>query len=432
MEKKRILLLSLITTLLILASAHITVLSSSTTRIVVSPSITNKGLGESFTVDVEIIDAEDPVYSYQMNMSFNSDVLTFVNVTEGDFLAEQPEGTYAPSQKIGTSSIFIGWCTIGKFNGVTGTGTLATVEFEVKAVGECPLKVNHTTTKLFQVFHPPVPPGQEPVRELPYVAENGLFMNTVDPPNADFTYSPSFPVMNEQITFDASASSAAEPNVITEYHWDFGDGTQQVYVRGVNLTDTATHTYTASGIYETTLTVIDNASASDLVQNMYNTTTMPQIWYDLYSTKTAGINIKFGNDIAVTTVTRSPTTVTVGETVTVSVTVINKGAETVSFDVTAYYGNTEIDTQQVTDFEPEDEETLTFEWDTTDVAPGAYQISAEATVEDEGYPADNDFTDGDVTVNPVGGEFPTTIVIAAVVVIVVIVAAVFLLMRRRG
>lgn len=57
-----------------------------------------------------------------------------------------------------------------------------------------------------------------------------------------------------EATFDASNSSA--PGTIVSYAWDFGDG-------GHGTGVTATHTYTEIGRYTVTLTVTDDAGASD-------------------------------------------------------------------------------------------------------------------------------------------------------------------------
>ena len=372
---------------------------SPTTRVCLDPQIAYVLPGESYIVDVKIADVEN-LYSWQVRLEFNPDVLSYVNVTEGDFLAEQPEGTYGPTPKIEETWVFFGWSTIGRYDGVTGTGTLATVEFEVEAVGESLLDIDHAYTKLFEVSFPPVPPGQEPVREIPHTRENAVFINSIEPPKADFIFSPSIPALNQLVTFDASASYASSPNVVGKLLWDFGDGTTEIYVRDVNLTYTTNHTYIMAGTYTVTLTVIDNASATELIEAIFGSTTMPDIWYKLYSTKTAFIEIKIGHDIALTGVMPSATEVAAGETVSISVTALNKGTEIETFDVTAYYGDKEIETKQVTDLVPEEEETVVFNWDTTGVEAGTYLVWAEAVVEGEGFPGDNEFVDGTIAVSP--------------------------------
>ncbi len=85
------------------------------------------------------------------------------------------------------------------------------------------------------------------------------------PPVASFVSIPTRPLVNETITFDASASFDPDGN-ITLYEWDFGDDTTATYIEGVNLTDVTTHTYTSIGNYSVTLNVTDNDEFSNSSQ----------------------------------------------------------------------------------------------------------------------------------------------------------------------
>jgi PKD repeat protein len=260
------------------------------------------------------------------------------------------------------------------------------------------------------------------------VIDDGLFLNTVIPPQAEFTYSPDPPGLDELVTFDASASSAAAPLEIVEYVWDFGDGTN-----ATATTPTVEHTYTVGDTYTVSLTVIDNASAPDLVQQVFNTTTMPRVWYDLFGTKTVSVGVAYPHDVAVTNVQTAKEEVTVGAIVSITVTVKNRGTETEDFDVTLYYGTTEIETKTVAGLEAGAEQTLTFEWNTAGVAVGDYQIRAVAsTVEGEVSIQNNEFVDGTVNVLATADEFPTLLVAGAAIGIIAVLLIVVVFMRRRG
>ena len=108
----------------------------------------------------------------------------------------------------------------------------------------------------------------------------------------------------------------------------------------------------------------------------------------------------FGShDIAITSVTPSTTKAYVGQTVDIDAVAKNEGTEIETFNVTAYYNDTAIQTQTVTSLAPNAETTLTFNWNTTDVVPGYYTIKAIAsTVTGETDTEDNTHIDGTVKI----------------------------------
>jgi hypothetical protein len=105
-----------------------------------------------------------------------------------------------------------------------------------------------------------------------------------------------------------------------------------------------------------------------------------------------------GVDIAVTNVVPSNSQVLMGSTVTISVKVLNTGNETVTFDLSVYYNETLIETRRVTQLAPLSQSTLTFNWNTSAVSPGFYQLSASAPLAGDPTPSDNTYVDGLVQV----------------------------------
>ena len=75
--------------------------------------------------------------------------------------------------------------------------------------------------------------------QAPVADPNGPYTGTVDAP----------------VQFDGSGSSDPDGTIVS-YSWDFGDGTTGT---GVN----PTHTYTMAGVFNVTLTVMDDAGATD-------------------------------------------------------------------------------------------------------------------------------------------------------------------------
>lgn len=84
-------------------------------------------------------------------------------------------------------------------------------------------------------------------------------------PTANFTWNPPTPILNETIAFDASTSTIGwskargDFSPITNYAWNFSDGTGIISV----ATPTITHNYTNPGNYTVTLTITDANSRSD-------------------------------------------------------------------------------------------------------------------------------------------------------------------------
>ena len=86
---------------------------------------------------------------------------------------------------------------------------------------------------------------------LPYHLNFGLVTTattTVSPLTASFTYTPSSPMVNQQVSFTASASGGTAPY---SYSWNFGDG-------ATGTGSSATHTYASAGSFTVTLTVKDS------------------------------------------------------------------------------------------------------------------------------------------------------------------------------
>ena len=116
------------------------------------------------------------------------------------------------------------------------------------------------------------------------------------------------------------------------------------------------------------------------------------------------------HDVAVISVTPSDTQAYVGEIVNITVVAENQGTYTETFNVTARYENVThgilgtVGKQEIIDLAPEQNVTLTFSWNTTDMQPCVnYTIKAEASaVPDELETSDNTFIDGAVKVKMMG------------------------------
>ena len=99
--------------------------------------IDSVGVGETFTFILIAANVVD-LAGWQFNIAFNPAVLKVTSVNEGDFLSEDGGNTFFQEGDInnaagtitGISGAFIGT------GGVSGTGTLLSINFEAKAAGE--------------------------------------------------------------------------------------------------------------------------------------------------------------------------------------------------------------------------------------------------------------------------------------------------------
>lgn len=367
----------------------------------VDPDISTASQGETVAIDIVIEQVTD-LFAWQFNLTWNPVLLNFTDALEGDFLNEWgTRGTFfqSPHEDMYTNGYAFMGCLMTEdptspgFEGASGTGTLATLEFEVLALGDCTLELSGV--KLLDRF------GER----MTFTTEDGVFIN-VGLPEPSFTYSPSIAIIGQNIIFNATASTDSD-GYIVGYEWDFGDTTNGTGV-------IVEHAYPTGGLYSVTLTVTDNAT--------------------LKNTKTEDLRVRYDHDVEVTSVTASATTVARGQAVVITVSITNIGVSSESsVGVTIYYDQNTAGTLTITDLDPDDTETENFSWDTTDVDEGTYSIRAEATpVAGETSTDDNDLVDGDVTITPTGEEFPLLPVIGGVVVVVVIIAAVALYMRRKS
>lgn len=108
------------------------------------------------------------------------------------------------------------------------------------------------------------------------------------PPIVSFTYSPSNPVVNQSVTFNAS-TSYAPAGTIVKYEWDFGDGPDATGIR-------VTHSYSKIGDYNVILTATDDKAAANTASKVIKAcsdtqkTTLP---YESIQSDGFGHHIKF-------------------------------------------------------------------------------------------------------------------------------------------
>ncbi len=88
-----------------------------------------------------------------------------------------------------------------------------------------------------------------------------------NPPEAEFTYIPVDPIIDQQINFDASLSTDIDGTITTTYNWDFGDG-------NIQTGKIVNHSYQNQGTYTIILTVTDD---DGLTGTQEQTITIPDL-----------------------------------------------------------------------------------------------------------------------------------------------------------
>ena len=135
----------------------------------VDPPGVAAGVGESFTVDVRVLDAFY-IYSWQVIITWNDAVLTGVSAVFGGFLADQPEGSSQSLDSSRTYMWIIGESTLGKHMGKTGDGLLFSMTFEVVSEVGSALTIDSAATKYYYVLVPPTS-----VEVTAFIKENGYY-----------------------------------------------------------------------------------------------------------------------------------------------------------------------------------------------------------------------------------------------------------------
>jgi len=127
------------------------------TTLYIDPTPVTAFVCDRFTVAVNIREVTD-LYMWQLNLSFNPNLLECLNVTEGPFLKSVGPTIFGASID-NTAGTVISWCMLlMPQNGASGSGTLAYIEFHCKGSGECDLTFLYPETLLLnsiqeQILH---------------------------------------------------------------------------------------------------------------------------------------------------------------------------------------------------------------------------------------------------------------------------------------
>lgn len=97
-------------------------------------------------------------------------------------------------------------------------------------------------------------------------------------PTANFTYSPLLPLVDEEVSFDAT-NSASNGGTILSYYWMFGDG-----ANATEVTAQISHIYMEGGTYEVSLTVLDSEGLSETAIRLVEVLIPPNVGFSFSPT----------------------------------------------------------------------------------------------------------------------------------------------------
>jgi hypothetical protein len=192
--------------------------SSSTKMFVNPPKIQNETLqtGSTFTVNLNVSDVDD-LFAWQVSLSWNSSILNVTTITFSDFLAAgttSPNGT-RPAWKMDnvTGYALLGETTLGNYPGVSGNGSIASVEFEVLAYGDTVLNISSAQSpKTVQL--------DQMLLDIAFTPEDGYFSNVI---LGDFDRDRDVDPDDFSVFAGAYGSSEGEPEYDPQCDFD-GDG----------------------------------------------------------------------------------------------------------------------------------------------------------------------------------------------------------------
>lgn len=444
--------------------------ASPTTTLYVDPPISAKevtSIGQEFHVRIRVSDV-DYLYGWQLKLQWNPNLLNAVSLEEGSFLKDVGETRLGPQPPISPINNTLGLISavntllgVEPFDAPSGTGTLLIITFQVKAKGECRLRLSEDE---LYTFTDPTNPGQ-PV-EIKHDKEHGYFkfplpilyvepssiLNSSLVSGFNFTININIAKVTNLTSWQFSLewdSDLLNATSVTEGSFLSQNGTHETtFLQEINQTEG--YVRANSTLVNPSYAVSGNgtiATITFLVEAIGDTSLLlPLDEARLLDNKNATIHFAtdhgfFSNalrDIAVTKVEASSTTVKAGDSVTIKVTVKNEGIATetsveVSVTTPSPPSPTHnlIGTGSIPSLEVGQEKTLNFTWNTKKNDKGDYRVLANATaVPGEVDREDNvGYVDVEVT-SP--GEFPTMLIVAVILAVVVIGVGIFLYIRRKS
>jgi len=333
--------------------------AASSTTVSVSPSTITASVGQNFTVNVTVSNVYD-LYGWQFRLNWTAGLIEVVKVTEGPFL--KLGSTYFYWDINATAGRMVADCTLlGNVPGVSGSGTLATITFNVKGVGQSPLTLWDVV--LLNSFEQSI--------TCQVVSGYGYFKAAHDVAVSAVNVSPLTVLPGDIVYIDVTVQNKGgytEIFNVTVYANSAVVGVQTVSLDAT--VSTILHfSWNTGGMGKGDYTI--SASAS-VVPGEVNTADNSFVAAEPVTILT------LGHDVAVVGVFPSKTVVGEGYPMNITVKVKDYGTYNEVFNVTVYANKTAIWTREIS-LTSGTSAALTFTWNATGFAYGNYTISAYAS-----------------------------------------------------
>lgn len=417
----------------------------------VSPDMNSVAPGESFIIMVNIRNAEN-VYSWQFSLSWDPTILEIQDVQEGDFLNQRIFDTIFHNDVDNDAGDVLVLCVLKgepRSSSANGDGTLATVTFYVKDDEYTALHLYNTELLDYDII------------ELPHTSEDGVFQyhagipslhvdlpSMVDPLTPGSTFNANITIVGAENLYSWMVCLSWDPTILNATNVQEGNFLSQndsqatafdvtyseagtVYVNGTLVGEPIV---TANGNGTLATVIFSVEQYGDTLLDLHNTTLLDNNLMEILHLSEDGYFTNVMGDIAVKSIEASIYNVTVGDTVSITVTVENEGNVAEPFDVRIWANITLVRTIPVVDLASGDQKTFTLDWNTQNIAEGRYVIKAEADI----LPHETDTDDNTLIMDDVihataqrETQFPTTLIIATVTIIVLLAIILFYYTKRK-
>jgi len=405
------------------------------------PSIidTTKTPGTNFTININIKDVTD-LFSYDLKLMYDTTLLNVATVSIGSFFPNPQKWRNETNEESGYV-----WYAVsmpaGSKAGVSGSGTLLTISFNVTSTGETILDLY--TVKILNHISMTIPKNVYDGYFSNILRLTKLYVDPENTINPDLVAGKNFTInvniLNATLLYGFDFFLNYTTTVLTATNvtlGPFSSGSQIVHVEindilGYVQYNVVMPGVTGDGILANITFTVDSIGESRL--DLCNTRLVDSAGQPIEHDTLDGYfsNKPIIHDIAITNIITTVTTVEVengisisvtkhvsevhaGEKVNVTVSVENNGTISETFNVTAYYDDTVIGILKNVTLTEGFKTSLIFEWNTEGVAAGNYSIWAETSdVEGDINPNNNKFTmEGGFKV--LASPLPTELIVAAV------------------